>query len=109
MNGTHGTPLHLWRLMDAQLNGTISEREIQDLDSLLLGDEEASRTFLEYARIHAELHLLAAARSADAETLVRERMQPSPTAPVIVRRQGPGGPKPRGRGLPRGAGKNRRW
>ncbi len=99
MNGTHGTPLHLWRLMDAQLNGTISEREIQDLDSLLLGDEEASRTFLEYARIHAELHLLAAAQSADAETLVRERMQPSPTAPVIVRRQGPGGPKPRGRGL----------
>ena len=76
MNGTHGTPLHLWRLMDAQLNGTISESEIQDLDSLLLGNEEAGRTFLEYARIHAELHLLAAARSATKYTLAPDGPQP---------------------------------
>ena len=83
MNGTSGMPLYSWRLMDAHLNDSISAEEVQELESLLLANATVRQTFLEYSRIHAELHLLAAARNAAKEAAVKEGLieeQPRPLA-----------------------------
>ena len=82
MNGTEGMPLRIWRLMDAHLNGTVSVEEMQELDALLIGDERAGRTFLEYTRIHAELHLLAAARSVSPKGFDEDFVPPEPSQPI---------------------------
>ncbi len=85
MNGTDGLPLRTWRLMDAHLDSTISVDEMQEFESLLLENEKAGRTFLEYARIHAELHLLAAARRVSPDGLEEGLLPPRPSQPIAPR------------------------
>jgi hypothetical protein len=67
-------PAHLWHLMDALLNDTISDAEISELESLLVEDAAAARTFLEYSQTHAELHLLSIAHKATRNAVRPERL-----------------------------------
>jgi hypothetical protein len=71
--------------MDAHLNGTISEDDMQELDKLLLADDNSGRTFLEYTRIHAELHLLAAARRVSNDGIEDDRLPSEPPQPIAAR------------------------
>ena len=65
-------PRRLWRLMDGHLNGTISDADMEELESLVLNNDMAARTFFDYARLHAELHLLAAAQVSVAKARAKE-------------------------------------
>ena len=45
----------IWQLADAVANETISEAELEELQSLLESDVNARNAYLEYCELHADL------------------------------------------------------
>ena len=61
----------VWPLIEAACLGTISDRQMQQLQDLLRGDVELQRAYLEYCRMHAELRYLCRAQATNEAVLAK--------------------------------------
>jgi len=60
-----------WPLIEAACVGTISDRQLQDLQELLRGDAALQRAYLQYCRLHAELRCHCRAGAANHAALAK--------------------------------------
>ncbi len=61
----------VWPLIEAACLGTISDRQMQQLQDLLRGDAKLQRAYLEYCRMHAELRYLCRAQATNEAVLAK--------------------------------------
>jgi ferric-dicitrate binding protein FerR (iron transport regulator) len=82
LNEPEAFPAPLKDLIDDYLSGLLDEARLAELEQCLLGDAEALRYFVRYARLHTDLHLEARAWQASDRALewIGKLAQSSPAA-----------------------------